>query len=87
MTELLSLAQIGVISSIVIELVKFVPAIKRNKVVVGIISLLVTALFVLFTSGVELSLEAMFIAFGTAFLTYKSVIKPVAEQLGLASQE
>lgn len=87
MTELLTLAQIGVISSIVIELAKFIPAIKNNKIVVAVTSLLVTALFVLFTSGVELSLESMFFAFGTAFLTYRSVIKPVAEELGLSSQK
>ncbi len=75
---------IGIISSIVAEILKFVPLLRYNELTTALTVIAVNSVGAYFFTFGDWS--SFFFVFGSSMLTYKGFVKPVAKTAGLVTQ-
>ncbi len=81
------IAQIGLLSAAVTELLKLSPGLRRNELTIALTSIFVTLIGVLVFNPADFSWSNFIPALLYSFASYKVIVQPVAKTAGLASQK
>ena len=76
---------IGIISAIVTEIFKFVPALRQNALVQALVAIVVIAGTTLATGG-SFTGDSLVGSLVVALTTYKSVVQPLSKTFNYSSQ-
>lgn len=79
-------AIIGIASSIVAEIFKFIPALRKNGLVASITTIVILLAISYFSTG-TLTFDGFVLSLVFALTTYKAVVQPVAVATGSPTQK
>lgn len=76
----------GIASSIVTEILKFIPFLRSNDITIAIVNILVVAIATYATSG-TITFTSFLTALAVSITTYLAAVKPVSVTAGFSSQK
>lgn len=78
----LTTVQIGVLSAVITELLKYIPFLNSNSLIKAVTSIVVCVVGALYFTGSQDYVQVILIAFAT----YKVLVQPIGQVVGIRTQ-
>jgi hypothetical protein len=87
MNIVLSTAVTGLVSSVISEIFKFIPALRKNELVSTIVAIIVVAIAAFVSNGMTWSIDNAIAVLVFSLVSYKTVVQPLAQSVNSPTQQ